>query len=254
MKSPKYTIDGAGLWGGRLFQFDELPSTNRWARDHLDILMNGDVVWCSIQTAGRGRLNRTWLSPEDRGLTLSVVIIGFDTGMAPLLGQMEALAVRNALTRYDIEATLKWPNDVLVDGKKIAGILAEFDSNRNAVVLGIGLNVNLDENDIDHFNQPVTSMRMEKGNPFNIDDARKHLLEETQITISNAIQKGTRFVIDAWSKYDWLKDASVNILNHDDTVRGKYHGLDEKGRICIIDECGRAASFWAGDVEKIHVV
>lgn len=254
MNSLKYTIEGAGLWKGRLFQFDELPSTNRWARDHLDILMNGDVVWCKRQTAGRGRLNRTWLSPGDRGLALSVVIIGFDPEMAPLLGQMAALAIRNVLVEYGIEAYLKWPNDILVNGKKIAGILAETDFARSAVVLGIGLNVNMNENDLGFFDRPVTSMRIEKGNPFNIKDVRKHLLEETEKTIGEAVQKGSRFIIDAWSKYDWLKDTWVGIRSFQETVQGKYNGLDEQGRIRIIDERGRAASFWAGDVEKIQSV
>ena len=254
MNSPKYTIDGAGLWGGRLFKFAELPSTSRWAMDHIEMMRNGDVVWCSRQTAGRGRLKRAWFSPDDRGLTLSIVISDFDQELIPLLGQVAALAIRNALIKYDIEASLKWPNDVLVEGKKISGILAELDSNRNAVVLGIGLNVNLDEGDVGHFDCPVTSMRMERGMALVIDDIRKHLLGKIEEAIDNAVKNGPTVIIHTWLKYDWLKDASVDIRIHKETVRGKYNGLDEKGRICIIDERGCEAVFWAGDVEKIHVV
>jgi BirA family biotin operon repressor/biotin-[acetyl-CoA-carboxylase] ligase len=254
MNSPKHIIDGAGLWEGRLFKFAELPSTNRWALDYIEMLRNGDVVWCNRQTAGRGRLNRTWMSPDDRGLTLSVVIIDFDRDMIPLLGQMAALAIRNVLKKYNIEASLKWPNDVLVDGKKISGILAEFDSDRNAVVLGIGLNVNLDEKDVGHYNPPVTSMRLERRMPLGIDDVRKHLLEEMEEIIDHAVRSGSAFIINTWLEHDWLKDASVDIRSHKDAVRGKYNGLDEKGRICIIDERGSEAVFWAGDVEKIHVI
>lgn len=116
---------------GRAFEiFDEIDSTNRWALDHG---RDGLVVVSDSQTAGRGRQGRAWLSAPGLGLWFTACI----EGIVPGLTFAAAMAVYDALA--DVNPTVKWPNDVLIDGKKVCGILAEHRSGLTA--LGIGINV-----------------------------------------------------------------------------------------------------------------
>jgi len=237
-----------------LLVFDALASTNKWALSHLGTCQHGDVVWAVRQTHGRGRLDRPWLSPDDRGLTLSIVIIHPHQEMIPVLGQAVALAVVNTLHRFGISGELKWPNDILVGGKKIAGVLAEVDFDRNAVVLGIGLNVNLNRDDLASvsFNHPTTSMRLEKGARLAMDDVRDCLTREVEKTLDEAARSGVPYIIDQWAKYDWLQGHPVRVCCLEETFCGECLGLDGRGRLRVIDDKGREITFWAGDVERIE--
>ena len=234
--------------------FDALASTNKWALNHLGTCRHGDVVWAIRQTGGRGRLDRTWLSPDDRGLTLSIVLIHPHQEMIPILGQAAALAVWNTLHRFDMRGELKWPNDVLVGGKKIAGVLAEVDFNRNALALGIGLNVNLNRDDLASasFDHPTTSMRLEKNTLFAMDDVRGYLIDEIEKILDEADQSGVPYIIDHWEEHDWLLGHAVRVCSLEETFCGECLGLDGRGRLRIIDDKGREITFWSGDVERIE--
>jgi len=251
---PDQIVAGEGLWKGRLLKFDRLKSTNEWAMEHLDFCRNGDVVWAVRQTTGRGRLSRSWLAPDDRGLTLSVVMTGLKQDeTVPVLGQIAALAVRDTLEEYSIYGRLKWPNDVLVNGRKIAGILAEVDFDRNSVVLGIGVNVNMSEDDMEsaRLARSATSMLIEGGRAFDIDSVRECFISELERAVEYVVLDGTSHVADVWARYDWLAGCMVEIRGTMGTARGKYAGLDGRGRLRVIDGQGRERVFWAGDVEKI---
>lgn len=125
----------------RIVRLTEVGSTNDYAREIADDVPERTVVVAERQRSGRGRNGRVWASPEG-GLWMTVVLkprIGPEH--VPKLVFVGALAVVDALAKYGIPGEIKWPNDVLVDGKKIAGILSECKLNHFAL-LGIGLNVN----------------------------------------------------------------------------------------------------------------
>src|SRR5919107_919126 len=113
---------------------------------------HGTLVVAGIQTGGRGRLGRHWGSPEG-GLWMSMVLRpGFEASLASRITQTAAVGVAGALREVGVEARIKWPNDLLVGGKKICGILAESgvrpDRRLDYAVLGIGMNANLDPADL----------------------------------------------------------------------------------------------------------
>lgn len=138
--------------GRRIRVYDLVESTNTLALDHG---RHGDVYVADRQSAGRGRLGRTWHSAPGKGLWLSVA---FETPMEGLVFAA-ALAVRDAVPS-DIAPSLKWPNDVLANGKKLSGILIEQQGDR--VALGIGINVNHESEDFPvDLRQKATSLRLE---------------------------------------------------------------------------------------------
>lgn len=254
---PDQVVGSGGLWGGRLLVFNTLKSTNEWALGHLDFCRHGDVIWAIRQTTGRGRLSRSWWTPDDKGLTLSVVLTQLKQDEVILvLCQGAALSVRDALETYSVHGNLKWPNDVVVNGKKIAGILAETDFNQNSVVLGIGLNVNVDRENFEtvSLDRFATSMLVEKGHPFNIYNVRTSLVSHLEKTIDLITLNGVSHVIDAWAKHDSLVGSSIEVRSTNSRKRGRYAGLDERGRLRLIDAGGHENVFWTGDVERIEAV
>ncbi|WP_456424031.1 biotin--[acetyl-CoA-carboxylase] ligase [Thermococcus sp.] len=125
----------------RIVRLPEVGSTNDYAREIADDVPEGTVVVAKRQRSGRGRNGRVWASPEG-GLWMTVVLKPrASPEHVPKLVFVGALAVVDALAKHGIPGEIKWPNDVLVDGKKIAGILSECKLNHFAL-LGIGLNVN----------------------------------------------------------------------------------------------------------------
>ncbi len=161
----------------RLITFAELDSTNRYARLHLRELQHGDVIHAEVQTSGRGRLNRSWLSHVPGNLCLSLVIKPETSAVSGLplvnLSQLLALVTCRALDAFKVDASLKWPNDIQIGGRKVAGILAETvtqGADFLGLVLGIGVNVNLEAQSLDSIDQPATAVNQVLGHP--VDPAR----------------------------------------------------------------------------------
>lgn len=251
-----HAIENAGLWGGRLLLFDSLPSTNRWAMDNLSACRNGDVVSAAVQTAGKGRFSRTWLSPDNRGLALSVVLRppAMKAGPIAASGFAAALAVRDTLAAFDIKAMLKWPNDVIADGKKISGILSELDSASGSIVLGIGLNVNVTGDDLRAagLENTATSMCISRNCGFAVDDVRTGLISRLQTVFDKVRREGFAWIAAEWARHDWLAGYAIEIQGGRGSARGGYAGMDADGALCLLDASGSRRVFSAGDVVRLR--
>ena len=239
--------------GGRLIEFASLPSTNRWALDHPDACRPGDVVWARSQTAGRGRFSRTWYSPSTDCLTISVVLKIDSLGALPpsSIGPVGALAVRRTLSDHGIRALVKWPNDVMTEGGKIAGLLAESDLDAGRLVLGIGLNVNLSPADLPASDvpQPVTSMLVESGHESAVEDVLRELASHLAAVLKTAAgHDGTRLLLKEWAEHDALAGHRLRVVTEHGEVCGTYAGIEADGRLCVVCDSGAKSRFWSGDV------
>ena len=142
----------------KILRFDELDSTNAYAKRNCSLIADQTIIVGKTQTAGRGRMTRSWLS-EFGGLYFSVVLKPAQIKHLPNLTQLMSLAVCQTLHAFKAPAQLKWPNDVLVNEKKICGILSEavIDKNKfQALVLGVGVNVA--QADLSRVGQPAVSL------------------------------------------------------------------------------------------------
>ncbi len=251
---PAATPTGAGLWSGRLLEFESLPSTNTWALQHAVDLRHGDVVWAQVQPAGRGRLDRSWLASAGRSLTISCVLKDpVFTPLGPNLGQIAACAVTETLAGFGLRALLKWPNDVMVHDAKIAGLLVELAETPSALVLGIGLNVN---DDTAFFrsaalDRPATSMEAAAGRAFAIADVLARLLGSLQPWLERVVAEGLAPVRAAWADADWLEGYDIEAHTAAGVVAGRYAGMDALGRLVVAGTGGETA-LWSGDVARVR--
>ncbi|OGI17231.1 MAG: biotin--[acetyl-CoA-carboxylase] ligase [Candidatus Melainabacteria bacterium RIFOXYA12_FULL_32_12] len=165
--------------------FDEIDSTNTYSLKNLANLSDRQVIVAAKQTSGRGRLARKWISDVEGNVYMSIVLKPSPTldNNLPLanITQYMSVVLCRILESYGVNPEIKWPNDVLVNGKKISGILSEISTQGNALkgfVLGIGINLNLAQEDVNQIDQPATALNLEINQPVHKDMFIKQLLDE----------------------------------------------------------------------------
>jgi len=195
----------------------------------------GVAIMAFKQTGGRGRSGRTWLSPAGKNLALSLLLRPrIASNAMPLLSLMAAVAVANTVERLGIaKPELKWPNDVLVSGKKLAGILAEaglMNDSFKYVILGIGLNVNSEINDFPpELHYSVTSLFMCTSRQWDLVVIAEELLKDMEDLYKRVHIEGPRFVPELWSDR-WAHLGRT--LNYNGTV-GLGQGISSDGSLIL---------------------
>jgi BirA family biotin operon repressor/biotin-[acetyl-CoA-carboxylase] ligase len=203
----------------------------------------GLVVVAERQLAGRGRLDRTWLSPARAGLTFSVLLRPAlptaEWGWLPLLA---GVAVTRAVrAQAELDAVLKWPNDVLVEGRKLAGLLAETVA-PGGVVVGIGLNVTTTRAELPH--DDATSLRLEGAATTDRDTLLRAILRELSAVMSD-VEQGRRRYRELCSTVS----RHVRVELPAGTVDGVADGIDDDGRLVV-----GGTPYGAGDVVHVRSV
>ena len=145
-----------------------VDSTNKYAKEHLNELEDKTIIYANSQTAGRGRMQRKWNSNTGDNVYASIVLKP-STELKEVysnLTQYLSLTLTEVFEQYNVLPTIKWPNDVRINGKKISGILAESVIEKNelkGIILGFGVNLNCKKEDLDKIDQPATSLNLETG-------------------------------------------------------------------------------------------
>jgi len=164
-----------------IYKYAKLDSTNAFLKQHCLSLPDYSVIWADEQTEGRGRFARIWDSQPGLDLTFSILLplTSLEQQRRQNITQIAALSIAQALECYGLKPSVKWPNDVLIQGKKISGILCEITEIEEKVcgVLGIGINVNNTEKFLASLDIPATSLRCELRHKVVRKDLLKKLLE-----------------------------------------------------------------------------
>ncbi len=164
-----------------IYKYAKLGSTNAFLKQHFPALPDYSVIWAEEQTNGRGRFARVWNSEPGQDLTFSLLLplASLEQKLRQNITQTAALSVAQLLEGYGLKPAIKWPNDVLVQEKKISGILCEVvESDEKACgILGIGLNVNSLEKSLASLDHPATSFRCELHHTIVLLELFKKLLE-----------------------------------------------------------------------------
>lgn len=247
------TRSGARI-GADIRWFESLPSTNTTARELAAAgAAEGVVVLAEGQTAGRGRLGRSWVSPPFRNLYLTIVLRPAVTpAEAPLIALVGGLATAEAVATYGIDARLKWPNDVLVDGRKVAGLLAEMDCDGDrlaAVLLGIGVNVNLGLDELpEELRDKAGSVAAALDRTLARHELADHLLSAFERRYDQFLRDGFAALRDDWNRMSCLGGRQVEIVDGDRRISGEVVGLAADGTLELRSTGGETHHVVAGEV------
>jgi len=216
-----------------LIKFDKIDSTNTYLKTHASELNSGTIVDAKIQTSGYGRKNRTWYDDGINNLSFSLLLKIEVRQDFPILTQAVAAAIAITLKTIGIESKIKWPNDILINCKKVAGILLEtIISEKNAdVIIGIGLNVNstIFDKDIDG---KATSLFLESKQKYDLDYLRDLIVDNIYNFVDDYI-KGDYDFLDICRSYSYLIGKNVYL---DDNIKKEalVKGIDQLGRLVVL--------------------
>jgi BirA family biotin operon repressor/biotin-[acetyl-CoA-carboxylase] ligase len=224
----------------RVNVFAKLDSTNLHALANIHELSDGDVIQALVQTDGHGRLGRRWLSDVPGNLCVSLVLKPAHVSPADLplanLSQLLALSVCRALDARGARATLKWPNDVLVDGYKIAGLLAETVTRFDfaGLVLGLGVNLNLDPETIASIDQPATSLSACTGKPVDVTGFRDSVLEDFFNRYDDFLAIGFPMIRSEYLVRCKFLGTHIGVRRGGETIRGEARGITAGGTLEVL--------------------
>lgn len=235
--------------------FQETTSTSdvaeKLARDGVK---EGVVVFAESQTKGRGRLGRRWLSPPGKGLWFSVLL---RPDLRPQEATQLTIAAATALRRaIQIETGLspdiKWPNDILIRGRKVAGILTELSAELDRVkhvLLGIGVDVNLTAGELPiELRRSVTSLKAETGKSVFRPALAVAILRELDADYARVCGGQFAGVAEEWARFCTTRGEEVTIVMGERRVRGRAEALDEAGALLVRTEHGHLERVIGGDV------
>ncbi len=243
--------------GKRVYYFEEIDSTQNFAEQiALDKKENGTIIIAGKQTAGRGRLDRKWISPKG-GMWFSLIVHPkFDVSTSTLVPIAGAVALAKSIkTTLDVDVSVKWPNDITLDGKKVAGMLvdASFQANNiDYLILGIGINFDIDSKKI--------GKRLSKSSNFygvnslrkkDDDTPPKMLLKEFLLQFEktiNQLNKGEKSkIVKEWTKKADKIGKRITINTSDGKISGMSQGIDNDGALKLKTTKGMKKIF-VGDV------
>ena len=215
------------------------------------------MVLANRQTAGRGRLKRPWQSPPGCNIYASLLLRPpIDPPIAPVLGLMTGVAVAEAVRRYCTAGVgLKWPNDVRIGGRKVCGILAETllkGKTLEAVVIGIGLNVNIERDAFDpEFRGLATSLGTETGKRLVREEVAVTLFAALDCWYKRFLNEGFSPVREAWLSLSELEGQKIRVLFQGEEREGRVAGIDQDGALLLCDDQGVLMRITAGDATMV---
>jgi BirA family biotin operon repressor/biotin-[acetyl-CoA-carboxylase] ligase len=240
--------------GREIKYFDETSSTNDIAKELARKgAPEGVLVLAETQTSGRGRLGRIWQSPPG-GIWLSLILrpklAPQDAAKLTFIG---AIAVATAIRNLGLDAKIKWPNDVLVNSRKVCGILTEMEAEMDVlhyVVVGIGINANFDRNSLpEDIQQTATTLKSELNRTISRNEFISQLLNEFELSYLLFLKKGFPPILDEWKKLSCILGEAVHVYMDDKIIDGTVIDVDQaSGALILKLDNGSIEKVFSGDV------
>ncbi len=216
----------------------------------------GTVVLAEVQKKGKGRLGRDWQSPFG-GIWFSVILLPRVNPIdVPKISLLAGLALVESIEKnLSLPAKIKWPNDILIRGKKVAGIITEMKGESDKVewvILGIGVNANVDLRFLKNFDFPATSLKEELGKKVDrlgifislMENLEKHYFAFQEGHFSN--------FLDSWRRFSETLGKAVRVETLSEVVEGKAIALNGDGALLVELSSGKIRSFTSGDVTHLR--
>ncbi len=235
--------------GHKILFLEEVDSTNNKAKQIAFESQDGDVVVSETQHSGRGRRGREWHSPKG-GIYISFILKpNVPPERAPQITLLSSVALVETLNsmKSKMNAKIKWPNDILISGRKISGILTELSSDMekiNYVVVGIGINLNTDLEDLP---EKAASLKVEMGQEISVKLFLKSFFEHYDTVYQEYLDNGIDQIIEKWKKNSDTLGKNVKIIGINETYDGLAKDIDENGAL-ILKTKEKEIKVYSGDV------
>jgi BirA family transcriptional regulator, biotin operon repressor / biotin---[acetyl-CoA-carboxylase] ligase len=244
-------------FGNKIYTFDTIDSTNNCARALAACWAEeGTVIIAEQQTAGRGRLGRVWQANPNENLTFSIILRpSANPEQMNLLPLYVAVAVAQAVERItSLKVECKWPNDLLVSKRKIAGILLEGSIKENTleyVVVGIGVNVNqvLFPRELEG---KATSLQLESGKEIDRIALFREILNSLESNYKSLSTSGFNAVLPLWVARSSMINRQISVSERGSVISGVVRGLSPEGGL-VLDSPQGARTLFAGDVTILGI-
>ena len=234
--------------------FDTIDSTNTWASAHFAELADGELVAAAVQTAGRGRLDRKWISPRGNIYAtfvqkdVSSPLLGVAVGSLAVLDLVRALAPAEKFH-------IKWPNDIVRGTAKISGILAQYICPRGGasggLVTGIGVNLNMSREQLASAAQEATSVAILTGAQVDLDAALKRFEELLKLHAAT-LKTDPDALFARWKAENGLLGRHVEFVAGDGSrLTGLFRDIDATGSVILDEDDGRTLTLNCGDVRLL---
>ncbi|OFI01495.1 bifunctional ligase/repressor BirA [Clostridium acetireducens DSM 10703] len=241
--------------GRNINYFETIDSTNIKAKElALQGEKEGTVIISEEQTLGKGRLGRGWASPKYKGIWMSLILKpNIDIMKAPKITQIGAAAIVKALREMNIKSFVKWPNDIVLNNKKICGILTEMSGELNRisyVIMGIGINVNINKEDFsEEIRAVATSLKEEVGHKISRKELVGKVLNNFEYLYYKFVnEENFKETIDICKSHSALIGKQIKVINNKSTKIAKAVDLNDEGELVVQYENGDMEYLVSGEV------
>lgn len=244
--------------GNKILHYQKISSTNDIAKKlALSNAKEGCVIIAEEQTQGKGKLGRTWISPPYKNLYFSVILRPQVTlSESSCLTLLSALSIIKALEKlYKLKVNIKWPNDIIIKGRKIGGILTEIDNGRNFInfaIIGIGINVNMDKEDFPaSLQKTASSLKQELGFLISKEEVLKEILKKLDTNYFLFKKEGFLSFVDTIKLFVYPLGKFIKIASGNSIFKGQVIDLDKSGALILRDENGFVISLLTGEIIEV---
>ncbi len=233
--------------------FDTIDSTNTWTKKNASTLDPNQLTCVTAleQTAGRGSFGRKWISPKGQNIYATLFFcVPLGCPYLNNIGQILSLSCVTVLKKKGFHPQIKWPNDLLLSGKKVAGILCEttlFDDTIG-IVLGIGINVNMQQDYLDMIDQPATSLSQLSGQTWTLEQIIEPILKEFIKDLEILETHGFKPFLSAYEGLLSSKGKAISCHDGIHTFKGICHSINSDGRLNLLLPDGQMKILSAGEI------
>lgn len=243
-------------WLGKtIIHRESITSTQRLAHElALDGANHGTIVIADEQTKGKGRTDRAWHSEKGKGIWMSIIlrptILPY---LAPQLTLLTATVLANVIDSYaKIRPQIKWPNDILIDGKKMAGILTEMQAEQDTVlyvIIGMGININQTKADLpNEISNRATSLQIETEKSWDMLPIIQEIIQTFETKYMHYIDHGFNQVKQTWENYGFRLNERLQIKSGNKLWEGIFLGIAEDGALLAKNENGVIEKVYSGEI------
>ena len=226
----------------KVIKLEQVDSTNNYVKLNIENFADKTILHALSQTSGRGRLNRSWVDLGEGNLFMSFILKPSDSfnEIYPNITQYLSVALCKVLESYGLKPEIKWPNDVLIEGKKIAGILSETVMSGNilkGIVVGIGVNLNSNNDDISSIPDKVaTSLNLEIGKDVDLDVFMSELTEEFFKNYDAFLENGFEFIKHDYIIRNCFLNKELNVQVFDNVETGLAKSINDRGQLVLLKD------------------